>query len=388
MVVDAVITAAVRSAVGTSFKGSLAGVRPEQLATPIITAAVERSGVGPELIDDVILAESLHGGGDIARYAAIEAGLLHVPGLAVNRHCAGGLTSVMLAASGIRGGHERAIVAGGVQSSSTAPLLRLRSDPETAWLFESHRPSAEAPADDMSITVGWNAARLTGITRQDQDAWALRSHRRAVAAIEDGRFKDEIVPIDVADVNGSSRQFKTDEHPRATTNLDKLAALPVLHPEIPGFSVTAGNASGVNDAAAALTLVSSAVAEADGLPALAIVRAGVSIGLDPVRTGLGAGDAIRKVLSRAKMSANDVDIWEINEAFASVPIAVCRDLGLDEERVNPFGSGCSLGHPVAATGARMLTTIVHELRRRGGGVGVAAMCAGGGMASAVVVEAV
>ncbi|MGV9869775.1 thiolase family protein [Rhodococcus koreensis] len=384
--VEAIVTSAVRTAIGTAFKGSLAHTQPDVLTVPVITAALKESGVAPDLVDDVILAESLHGGGDIARFSAIEAGLTHVPGLAVNRHCAGGLSSVLLAAAGVRGGGERSIIAGGVQSSSTAPILRLREDPDTAWLFQSHRPAPDAPADDMSVTVGWNAARLSGISREDQDAWALRSHRRALAAIEKGVFAGEIVPLSVPAADGTVRIFDTDEHPRATTDAAKLASLRVLHPEIPGFSVTAGNASGINDAAAALMITSSDVVDADGLPALATIRGGASVGVDPVRTGLAVVDAIRKALSRTGMSVTDIDLWEINEAFASVPIAACRALDLDEDRVNPFGSGCSLGHPVAATGARMLTTIVHELGRRGGGTGVAAMCAGGGMASAVIVE--
>ncbi|OOL33066.1 acetyl-CoA acetyltransferase [Rhodococcus rhodochrous] len=383
---DAIVTAAVRTAIGTAFKGSLANVQPDELAVPVITAAMAASGVSPDLVDDVILAESLHGGGDIARFSAIEAGLASVPGLAVNRHCAGSLSSVMLAAAGVRGGGERSIIAGGVQSTSTAPILRLRENPDTAWLFQSHRPTTEAPADDMSITVGWNAARLAGISRQDQDAWALRSHRRALAAIEAGVFKDEIVPLSIPAADGGLRTFDTDEHPRASTDSAKLAALRVLHPEIPDFSVTAGNSSGINDAAAALMITSSHVVESEGLQALAVIRGGASVGVDPVHTGLAVSDAIRKVLSRTGISTKEVDLWEINEAFASVPIAVCRALDLDEDIVNPFGSGCSLGHPVAATGARMLTTLVHELGRRGGGTGVAAMCAGGGMASAVVVE--
>jgi acetyl-CoA C-acetyltransferase len=209
------------------------------------------------------------------------------------------------------------------------------------------------------------------------DAWALRSHRNAVRSIDAGHFKEEIVPIET--VHGV---FSVDEHPRRETSAEKLAALKPLHPEIEGFSITAGNAAGVNDGAAALVVASDRL----GLPALATVRAWASVGVDPAETGLASVPAITKALARAGLSAGDVDLFEINEAFAVVPVAACRLLDIDPELVNVNGSGCSLGHPIAATGARMLVTLVHELRRRGGGVGVAAMCAGGGMGSATVVE--
>jgi acetyl-CoA C-acetyltransferase len=209
------------------------------------------------------------------------------------------------------------------------------------------------------------------------DAWALRSHRNAVRANDDGRFAQEIVPF-----KSTHGLFSVDEHPRRDTSLEKLASLKPLHPEIEGFSITAGNASGVNDGAAALAVASDRL----GLPALATVRAWASVGVDPARTGMAPVQVIPKVLARAGISAADVDLFDINEAFASVPVAAIRRLGLDPDRVNVNGSGCSLGHPVAATGARMLVTLVHELRRRGGGVGVAAMCAGGGMGSAMVIE--
>jgi acetyl-CoA C-acetyltransferase len=229
----------------------------------------------------------------------------------------------------------------------------------------------------MSITVGWNTAREAGLTRAELDEWALRSHQRAVQALDEGRFKDETVPIETP-----HGVFATDEHPRRGTSLEKLAALKPLHPEIEGFSITAGNASGVNDAAAALVVASDRL----GLPALATVRSWASVGVDPAEMGLAPVRVIPKALERAGLTLADVELWEINEAFASVPLATVKLLGLDPETVNVSGSGCSLGHPVAASGARMLVTLVHELRRRGGGIGVAAMCAGGGMGSAVVVE--
>lgn len=250
----------------------------------------------------------------------------------------------------------------------------------------SHPETQDAPTRDMSITVGWNTAKAVGITREEMDAWALRSHQRAVAAIDAGKFVDEIVPLKIQGRDGALTEFSVDEHPRRDTSMEKLAALKVLHPEIEGFSITAGNSSGTNDAAAALTLADEGVARAAGLTVLGSVKTWAAVGVEPRDTGLGAVRVIGKVLDRAGLSANDVTLWEINEAFASVPIAACREYGLDEDRVNIYGSGCSLGHPIAATGARMLTTLVHELGRRGGGIGVAAMCAGGGQGGAVVIE--
>ncbi|UIX31957.1 thiolase family protein [Streptomyces sp. GQFP] len=383
---DAVIVAAHRTPIGTAFKGTLRATEPADLAVPVLQAVLRSAGIARDLVDDVVLAESLHGGGVIARYAALEAGMTQVPGLAVNRHCAGGLSGIITAAAGLHLG-DRAVVAGGVQSSSTAPVPMNRAHPDRPWLFESHRPTPDAPADDMSITVGWNAARTQGISREEQDAWALRSHRRAVAAIADGQFDDELVALHLKGEDGSVTDFSVDEHPRASTSADKLASLRVLHPEIEGFSITAGNASGINDAAAAVLVARSDVAAAHGLPVLARIVTGASVGVDPAQTGTAVPAAVLKALDRVGLTPADIDLWEINEAFASVPIAACRTLGLDESIVNPFGSGCSLGHPVAATGARMVTTLAHELRRRGGGTAVAAMCAGGGMASAVVLTA-
>ena len=384
---EPVVIAAARTAIGTSFKGTLAATEPADLAVPVISRLVACADLPPSLVDDVILAESLHGGGVIARYAALEAGLTTVPGLALNRHCAGGLSAVLTAAASIRSG-DQVVIAGGVQSSSTAPVPMDRADPARRWRFESHRPTPDAPADDMSVTVGWNAAHLTGLTRREQDEWALRSHRRAVAAVAAGQFADEIVPVEVRSHDGTKLTFAVDEHPRASTSLEKLAALKPLHPEIPGFSVTAGNASGINDAAAAVVVADPGLAGARGWTPMARIRAGASVGVPPAQTGLAVSAAITKALKRAGLTPPDIDVWEINEAFASVAIAATRTLDLDEERVNPYGSGCSLGHPVAATGARMVTTLAHELARRQGGLGVAAMCAGGGMASAVVLQGI
>jgi acetyl-CoA acyltransferase len=230
----------------------------------------------------------------------------------------------------------------------------------------------------MSITVGENTARLAGISREASDEWAHHSHQRAAAAVDSGRFDDEVVPV---------RGLHRDEHPRRDTTLESLAALRVLHPELDGATVTAGNAAGLNDAAAALVLVAADVADAQGLQPLARVVSWASVGVDPVRTGLAPIEAIPKALGRCGMSVGDVDLFEVNEAFCSVAVAASRALDIDHDRMNVLGSGCGLGHPIAATGARMVLSMVHELRRRDATIGCVAMCAGGGMGSALVLEA-
>jgi len=387
---EAVIVSGARTAIGTAYKGSLVDTDALELGTRAVAEAVRRSALAPELVDDVVMGESLYGGGDIARYAAIEAGLVNAPGIAHNRHCASGLAAVQSAAASIIAGMDRVVVAGGVQSSSTAPKTSRRvprtDEVEEDWLAPSHRETPDAPIRDMTVTVGWNAAVKAGITREEMDAWAFRSHMRAVAGIDAGSFADEIFPIEVTRRDGTRVTFAVDEHPRRTSTLEKLTSLKPLHPEIDGFSITAGNSAGVNDGAAAMVVADRSFADENGLEPLAVVRAWASAGVPPAETGLAPEVAIPKALARAGLSAADVSLWEINEAFASVSVAATRALGLDEDLVNVLGSGCSLGHPVAMTGARMVLTLVYELRRRGGGVGVAAMCAGGGMATALVLD--
>lgn len=374
---EAVIVEALRTPIGTAFKGTLRDTDAFELARHTLAALAER--VDTSSIDDVILGEGLYGGGVIARHAALAAGLTAVPGLADNRHCAAGMSAVQIAAAGIRAGMDRLVLAGGVNSASTGPKSRALRDGEwiDPWMSPTHPEQADAPGLDTGITVGWNTAVKAGISRADQDAWALRSHRNAVRAIDEGRLEGEIVPVKTP-----HGLFSVDEHPRRETSLEKLASLKPLHPEIEGFSITAGNASGANDAAALLAVASDQL----GLPALATIRSWASVGVDPAETGLAPIPAITKALSRAGLSSRDVDLFEINEAFASVAVAAVNALNLDPDTVNVNGSGCSLGHPVAASGARMIVTLVHELRRRGGGIGVAAMCAGGGMGSATVIE--
>jgi acetyl-CoA C-acetyltransferase len=386
-----VIVGAVRTAIGRSFKGTLVNTPPETLITAVLPEVVRRSGLDPAVIDDIIFAESHYGGGDLARYAADATGLQHVSGQSVNRHCAGSLTAIGNASAQIGSGMERALIAGGVQSLSMTPLTNWRIPGpelkfEERWMPPTHVETPDAPTKDMSITVGWNTAQAAGISREDMDTWAARSHQRAVAAQDAGKFSDEILPLKITQFDGSVTEFAVDEHPRRDTTVEKLAGLKVLHPEIEGFSITAGNASGTNDACAAVALTERDLAAAENLDVIATVRAWASIGVAPRDTGLAGVRVIGKVLDRAGLKPSDVTLWEINEAFASVPIAACKEYGLDEELVNFSGSGCSLGHPIAASGARMVTTLIYELRRRGGGIGVAAMCAGGGQGGAVVIE--
>lgn len=387
---DAVIVATARTPIGRARKGSLVDVDAFTLAQVAVGGAIDRAGVPLDDIDDLIVAESLQGGGVIARYVAVDMGMVGVPGLADNRHCAAGLSAVQLAAGSIRAGMDRVVVAGGTESLSSMPMAT-KSIPASAqdpqpWMSPSHPETPDAPAWDMSITVGENAARLAGLTRADVDEWAALTHQRACASIAAGWFTDEIVPVDVPDGAGSTRAFTTDEHPRAGTTVETLAQLKPLHPELAEPTVTAGNAAGLNDAAAALVVVADDYAAAHGLTPLARVRSWASVGVEPARTGLAPIDAIPKALGRTGLAVGDVDLFEVNEAFCAVPVATSRALGINPSIVNVNGSGCSLGHPIAATGARMVVTMLGELARRDATLGCVAMCAGGGMGSALVLE--
>ncbi len=386
----AAIVAAARTAIGTARKGTLANMQPTELAKPIVAAAVERSGLDAADFDDLVLAESLQGGGDSARYIAVDLGFDNIPGVAVNRQCASSLAAIAFGAGQIASGMSSAILAGGMESLSNMPQMTKRkaftagkaAEDYERWSPMSNPPTADAPPFDMSITVAQNCAVEYGLTREDQDAWALRSHQRAVKAIDAGSFVDEIVPIQVPQQDGSMVTFAEDEHPRRDTSLETLAGLKVLHPEIEGFTVTAGNSSGTNDAAAVLALAAPDTSQ----NVLASILSWSQVGLPPRRTGSGPIYAIPKALALAGRKLEDVALFEINEAFAAQAVACARQLGLDEEIVNVYGSGISLGHPIAATGARMVTSAIYELRRRGGGIGVLSMCAGGGMGAAMVIE--
>ena len=388
---EAVIVAGARTPIGRSHKGSLVDVDAFELGKVAVGAAIERAGIPAEDIDDVVLAESLQGGGVIARYVAVELGLDSVPGLADNRHCAAGLSAVQIAAGSIKAGMDRVVVAGGTESLSSM-VMGQKSVPASAkdpqlWMSPANPPTPEAPPFDMALTVGENTARMAGVTREDADEWAYHSHIRAAHARDEGWFDPEIVPVQVSDGTGTST-FARDEHPRADTTLEKLASLPVVHPELEKAVVTAGNAAGLNDAAAAVMVTADDYAATHGLVPLARIVSWASVGIEPERTGLAPTLAIPKALDRAGMSISDIELFEINEAFCSMAVASSRALGLDHDVVNVNGSGCGLGHPIAATGARMVVTMLHELRRRGGTVGCVAMCAGGGMGSALLFELV
>jgi len=386
---DAVIVAAARTPIGTARKGTLLDVTTFELAAHAAGEALKRSGIPAADVDDMQMGESLQGGGDVARYAAIDLGLIDVPGMALNRHCASGMGAVQSAAGSIIAGMDKVAIAGGSESMSSMPMVSKRTpftDDWAQWMSPSHPEQPDAPAFDMSITVGWNTAKAAGLNRQDCDEWAFRSHQRAVQAIDEGRFEEEIVPIEVKMRDGSIKLFSVDEHPRRDSTMEKMASLKPLHPEIEDFPITAGNASGINDGAAAMMIVSSDYAQAHGLTPMAKIVSWASTGTNPRDTGLGPILSIPKALDRAGLKVSDVNLAEINEAFASVPVAACRELGLSEDITNVSGSGCSLGHPVACTGARMIITTMYELRRRGGGIGLASMCAGGGMGSTTVFE--
>ncbi len=256
------IIAAARTAIGTARRGTLANMPADEIAKPVVQAVVERSGVDAADVDDFVLAEVLQGGGDTARHIAVDLGMTAVPGIAVNRQCASSLSAIAFGAGDIAAGMNRVVLAGGMESISTSPLLRKRRPFTTGkstedyepWFPNSHRPTADAPAVDMSITVAHNCAVEYGISRQEQDEWSLRSHQRAIKAIDSGSFLDEIIPISVPQADGSAATFSVDEHPRRDSSIETLSGLKVLHPEIEGFTVTAGNSSGINDAAAVVAL--------------------------------------------------------------------------------------------------------------------------------------
>ena len=384
---DAFILSAARTPIGRARKGSLVSVDAYQLAEVAVGAAVQRSDIAIAELDDLILAESLQGGGVIARNIAVRLGMTSVPGVAINRHCASGATAVQLAAATIMAGMADVIVAGGTESASTMPRLTKMApgaQEPTPWSPQSHPDAPGVPAFDMSVTIGENTARLHHVTREQADAWSARSHQRALNAIAKGYFDDEIVAVPVGH-GATTVMFGTDEHPRDTTP-EALAGLKVLHPEMPGAVVTAGNSAGINDAAAALVIGSADFAASHGLAPLARIRGWTSVGVEVKHTGMAPVTAIPLALKRSGLTLDDVDLVEINEAFATMAVACTRDLGLDESIVNVNGSGISLGHPIAATGARMVVSIIHELARRDSRIGVVAMCAGGGMGSAMVVE--
>jgi len=399
-VAEPVIVAAVRTPIGRH-GGALAPVRPDDLAALVIRAAVERAGIDPDAVEDVILGCANQAGEDnrnVARMAALLAGLpQHVAGVTVNRLCGSGLEAVLQAARAIRSGEGEVFVAGGVESMSRAPWVMPKPehgyprgnvqvyDTTLGWRFVNPRLAAMFPPESMGETAE-NVAERYGIAREDQDRFALESQRKWAAAQEAGKWRDEVVPVEVTDRRGRRTVVAVDEHPRPDTTLEKLASLPPAFR--PGGTVTAGNSSGINDGAAALVIMAEGRARALGLRPLARVVAGAVVGVDPRYMGIGPVPATRKVLGRAGWHIADLDLIELNEAFASQCLACIRELGLPEERVNVNGGAIALGHPLGCSGARILTTLVHEMRRRGARRGQATMCIGVGQGIAALVEAV
>jgi 3-oxoadipyl-CoA thiolase len=394
---DPLICSAVRTPVGRH-GGALAEVRPDDLAAIAVRAAVERPGFDPARLDDVILGCANQAGEDnrnVARMAALLAGFpVEVPGQTVNRLCGSGLQAAASAAQAIKAGEGDAFVAGGVESMTRAPYVMLkrgtgwdRRPPELAdttvgWRFVNPRMP-----EPWTVSLGHTAelvARRYGITREEQDAFAAESQRRAARALEQCAFQDEIVPVTVRGPGGKEELFARDEHPRPDVTPDKLAKLAPAFLE--GGTVTAGNASGINDGAAALLVVAGGGDAARRLEPLARVLTTAVAGVDPASMGLGPIPATRKALARAGIRAKDLDLVELNEAFASQAIACIRDLELDPDKVNVYGGGIALGHPLGCTGAKLLTTLVHALRRTGGRYGLVTMCIGVGQGVAMIVE--
>ncbi len=391
---------AVRTPMG-AYRGALSGVRPDDLAAHTIAAVVERTGIDPERIADVYLGAANQSGEDnrdVARMAALLAGLPQsVPGATVNRLCASGLEAINAAARAVKLGEGDYYLAGGVESMSRAPWVvgkperGLPRGPQTmhdttlGWRFVNPRMAEVAASTESMGETGENVAERYGISREDQDAFGLRSHQRAVAATEAGIFAEEIVPIEAP----SGRETVTvdaDEGPRADASLEKMAKLRPAFRE--GGTVTAGNASTLNDGAACTLIASAAGVEALGAEPLArVVSFGVA-GVDPAYMGIGPAVAIPRALAAAGLTLDDIDLIELNEAFASQVLASARELGIDEEKLNVNGGAIALGHPLGCSGARLATTLVRELRRREGKLGVATMCVGVGQGLATVFEAV
>jgi 3-oxoadipyl-CoA thiolase len=387
----AVILSAVRTPIGR-YGGALAGVRPDDLAAIAVRAAVDRAGVDPAQIEDVYLGCANQAGEDnrdVARMAVLLAGLPQsVAGVTMNRLCASGLAAVVSACHAVVAGDGDLFVAGGVESMSRAPLVtgkpdkafprgdRTMYDTTLGWRFPNPRMEAMFPLESMGET-GENVAEQCGVSREAQDAFALRSQRRWAEAQAAGRFADELVAV--GDV-------EADEHPRPDTSAERLADLKPIFRQ--GGSVTAGNSSGINDGAAALVIASEERAAALGAEPLGRFRASAVAGVDPRVMGIGPIPAVRKLLGRAGVGVEEIDLVELNEAFASQSVAVVRELGLDPERVNVNGGAIALGHPLGMSGTRLVVSLLHELRRRQGRYGIATLCVGVGQGQAALFERV
>jgi acetyl-CoA C-acetyltransferase len=387
-----VILGACRTPIG-SFGGTLKDVSAPELGAVVIREAIARAGIEPAAIGDVIMGCVLQAGAgmNVARQAALAAGVpSQVPSETVNRVCGSGLQAVVHAVEAIQTGYIDLAVAGGTESMSSAPYLLKGA--RWGYRMGHAEVSDSILAEGLTCAIegchmGMTAETISnrfGVSRADQGSFAAKSQRRAEQAISSGHFKDEIVPVPVAQKKGDPTLFDTDEYPRRGTTIEKLAALK------PAFkkdgSVTAGNASGINDGAAAVVVTSARKARQLGREALAEVISFASTGVDPAIMGMGPVGAVRMALQRAGLGMKDIDLFELNEAFAAQAVAVGRELGLDISKVNTRGGAVALGHPIGASGARVLTTLIYALRARGGGKGVASLCIGGGMGIAMVIS--
>jgi 3-oxoadipyl-CoA thiolase len=395
---DPWIIAAVRTPIGR-YGGAIASVRPDDLAAAVIRAVVDRSGIDPARIEDVILGCANQAGEDnrdVARMALLLAGLpVDVGGLTVNRLCGSGLQAINSAAHAIQVGDGDVFIGGGVESMTRAPYVQLKAeapfdrgprelvDTTLGWRFTNPRLAEKHYPYSMGET-GENVAERWSVSRERQDAFGLESHEKAVAAIEAGRFDDQIVPITVPQKKGEPIVVSRDEHPRADSTAEALAGLRPAFRE--GGTVTAGNSSGINDGASAVLLAEADAARAMGLRPLARIVSTAVAGVDPAVMGIGPIPATRKALERAGITAADLDLVELNEAFASQSLVCIDELGLDPATVNVNGGAIALGHPLGMSGGRLITMLVHELRRTGGRYGLATMCIGVGQGIATVVE--
>jgi 3-oxoadipyl-CoA thiolase len=385
------------------YGGALREVRPDDMAAHVIRALLERTGVEAGAVDDVILGAANQAGEDnrnVGRMAALLAGMpVEVAGQTVNRLCGSGMQAVIAAAHAIVAGDGDLFVAGGVESMTRAPFVvakpsaafprgeQTQYDTTLGWRFTNPRLADAYYPYSMGETAE-NVVERCGVTRDDQDRFALASHQRWAAAQTAGRFADEVVPIDAPAPKGATTVVDRDEHPRPETTLEQLAALKPAFKRDASGSVTAGNSSGINDGAAALLVTSAAKARELGLRPMARLVSSAVAGVDPATMGLGPIPASRKALERAGLTVDEIDLVELNEAFAAQALPVIRELGLDPEKVNVNGGAIAIGHPLGASGARLVATLLHEMRRRGARHGLATMCIGVGQGIASVWEAV
>ncbi|MCB9669277.1 MAG: thiolase family protein [Alphaproteobacteria bacterium] len=381
---EVAVVSAVRSAIGKAKKGSLKDTRPDDLLAAVLKGAVERAGIDPAEIDDVVVGTAMpeaEQGMNVARISAIMAGIPDtVPALTINRFCSSGIQAIAQGATSILSGWQDVVLAGGVESMTQIAMGGQKPSPNPHLMDE--RPDAYTP---MGITAE-NVAERFGVSRADQDAFSAASNDKALAAIEAGRFKEEILPVPVRvfeDGAWVERTFDTDEGPRASTveGLGKLKT-----PFKATGSVTAGSSSQMSDGAAAAVIMDRAKAEARGLPILGVLRSYQVVGVPPDIMGVGPLYAIPKAVEAAGLTLDDIDVFEINEAFASQALYCVRELGIDPTKVNPNGGAIALGHPLGATGARMTATLLHEMKRRNARYGIVSMCIGGGMGAAAVFE--